>query len=63
MECAGHVKYADFGEAATNLFGSRTETTNAGTETYRAPEVSYRPIEKLMLISSWTSHPDPSLSL
>lgn len=36
----GHVKYADFGLAATDMFGSRTETEVLGTKLYQAPEVS-----------------------
>ncbi|XP_075684213.1 protein kinase C delta type-like [Rhinoderma darwinii] len=39
MDSAGHVKIADFGLAAINIFGSKKMTEHAGTIGYMAPEV------------------------
>lgn len=51
LDCTGHVKYADFGLAATDMCGSKTLTENVGTQMYQAPKVSKR------LIICWSNMP------
>lgn len=43
IDGTGHVKIADFGLSATNMFGSKMDTEKVGTPPYEAPEVSKRP--------------------
>ncbi|XP_073479082.1 protein kinase C delta type-like [Aquarana catesbeiana] len=38
LDCNGHVRLADFGNAETNMFGAEMRTGEFGTELYIAPE-------------------------
>ncbi|XP_040203745.1 probable serine/threonine-protein kinase pkgA [Rana temporaria] len=42
IDGAGHVKIADFGLSATNMFGSKTDTEKVGTPPYEAPEMTWQ---------------------
>ncbi|XP_066442374.1 protein kinase C delta type-like [Eleutherodactylus coqui] len=55
---SGHIKIADYGLAAINVFGEDTMNDFLGTKGYTAPELLCKtPCDRLPITSSIRSHP------